>query len=91
MLSLWHAVLFTRARGIKFRQNSNEAVGGLFSQIGDMYNVHHFWGKSNMNEHKYTLHADMLWHIPMKHPMYISCTQVPWNKLLKCMWDTYKH
>lgn len=37
--------LFCRARAIRFRQDSNEAVGGFFSQIGQLYMVHHLWGK----------------------------------------------
>ncbi|XP_028270716.1 protein NipSnap homolog 1-like [Parambassis ranga] len=31
------------ARAIKYRQDNNEAVGGFFSQIGDLYVVHHLW------------------------------------------------
>lgn len=37
--------LSCRARAIRFRQDSNEAVGGFFSQIGQLYMVHHLWGK----------------------------------------------
>lgn len=40
------ALLFSRARAIRFRQDNNEAVGGFFSQIGQLYMVHHLWGKS---------------------------------------------
>ncbi|XP_029801572.1 protein NipSnap homolog 2 [Suricata suricatta] len=32
------------ARAIRFRQDGNEAVGGFFSQIGQLYMVHHLWG-----------------------------------------------
>lgn len=39
------SVLLCRARAIRFRQDSNEAVGGFFSQIGQLYMVHHLWGK----------------------------------------------
>lgn len=38
-------LLLCRARAIRFRQDSNEAVGGFFSQIGQLYMVHHLWGK----------------------------------------------
>ncbi|XP_042193684.1 protein NipSnap homolog 1 [Callorhinchus milii] len=31
------------ARAIRFRQENNEAVGGFFSQIGNLYVVHHLW------------------------------------------------
>ncbi|XP_001158023.2 protein NipSnap homolog 2 isoform X2 [Pan paniscus] len=31
------------ARAIRFRQDGNEAVGGFFSQIGQLYMVHHLW------------------------------------------------
>lgn len=34
-----------RARAINHRQENNEAVGGFFSQIGDLYVVHHLWGE----------------------------------------------
>lgn len=34
-----------RARAIKYRQENDEAVGGFFSQIGDLYVVHHLWGE----------------------------------------------
>lgn len=34
-----------RARAIKYRQENQEAVGGFFSQIGELYVVHHLWGK----------------------------------------------
>ncbi|XP_016334381.1 protein NipSnap homolog 2-like [Sinocyclocheilus anshuiensis] len=36
------------ARAISYRQHNREAVGGFFSQIGDLYMVHHLWGE---NEH----------------------------------------
>lgn len=36
---------YNRARAIKYRQENNEAVGGFFSQIGDLYAVHHLWGE----------------------------------------------
>jgi hypothetical protein len=34
-----------RARGLKSRKEKNEAVAGLFSQIGELYTVHHLWGE----------------------------------------------
>lgn len=33
-----------RARAIGYRQHNKEAVGGFFSQIGNLYMVHHLWG-----------------------------------------------
>lgn len=36
---------YNRARAIRYRQENNEAVGGFFSQIGDLYVVHHLWGE----------------------------------------------
>lgn len=33
-----------RARAIGYRQHNREAVGGFFSQIGNLYMVHHLWG-----------------------------------------------
>lgn len=37
-------VLVCRARAIRYRQHNREAVGGFFSQIGNLYMVHHLWG-----------------------------------------------
>ena len=34
-----------RARGLRARQEAKECVAGYFSHIGELYNVHHFWGK----------------------------------------------
>ncbi|MEE6469769.1 hypothetical protein FKM82_008763 [Ascaphus truei] len=34
------------ARAIRYRQDSGEAVAGFFSQIGQLYMVHHLWGKN---------------------------------------------
>ncbi|CAM9961398.1 unnamed protein product [Lampetra fluviatilis] len=36
------------ARAIRFRQENNEAVGGFFSQIGDLYMVHHLWAYKDL-------------------------------------------
>lgn len=33
------------ARAINYRKNNEEAFAGFFSQIGRLYNVHHFWCK----------------------------------------------
>lgn len=33
-----------RARAVRYRQQNREAVGGFFSQIGNLYMVHHLWG-----------------------------------------------
>lgn len=37
-------VFVCRARAIRYRQHNREAVGGFFSQIGNLYMVHHLWG-----------------------------------------------
>jgi hypothetical protein len=34
-----------RAKGLKYRQEKEEAVAGFFSHIGELYNVHHLWGE----------------------------------------------
>lgn len=33
------------ARAINYRQHNEEAFAGFFSQVGRLYNVHHFWCK----------------------------------------------
>ena len=45
MLSMCVTAVVHRARAIEFRQQNSEAVGGFFSQIGDLYMVHHLWGE----------------------------------------------
>nr|XP_019574635.1 PREDICTED: protein NipSnap homolog 2 isoform X2 [Rhinolophus sinicus] len=36
------------ARAVRFRQDNNEAVGGFFSQIGQLYMVHHLWAYKDL-------------------------------------------
>lgn len=43
-----------RARGLPLRSKNMAAVAGLFSHIGEMQVVHHFWGES----------ASDLFHLP---------------------------
>ncbi len=38
-----HTVCIDRKQGIQFRKKE-EAVGGWFSQIGQLHVVHHLWG-----------------------------------------------
>ncbi|XP_029534540.1 protein NipSnap homolog 1-like [Oncorhynchus nerka] len=42
------------ARAIKHRQENNEAVGGFFSQIGDLYEVHHLWAYKDLQSREET-------------------------------------
>lgn len=49
-----YVVLVCRARAIGYRQHNREAVGGFFSQIGNLYMVHHLWGMD-----KYQLFAQL--------------------------------
>lgn len=45
LIQCLNIVVFSRrARAIRFRQDGDEAVGGFFSQIGQLYMVHHLWG-----------------------------------------------
>ena len=37
--------LLDRGQAIQIRQEEDDAVAGLFSQIGELYVVHHIWGK----------------------------------------------
>ncbi|XP_078404710.1 protein NipSnap homolog 2 isoform X1 [Cetorhinus maximus] len=36
------------ARAIRYRQENDEAVGGFFSQIGELYTVHHLWAYKDL-------------------------------------------
>jgi len=45
------------ARAIAFRQHNEEAFGGFFSQIGRLYNVHHFWRYKDLQTRKETREA----------------------------------
>nr|CAB3264335.1 protein NipSnap homolog 1 [Phallusia mammillata] len=42
------------ARGIRARQQSNEAVGGFFSEIGPLSVVHHLWAYKDLQHRKDT-------------------------------------
>ncbi|XP_003465880.1 protein NipSnap homolog 2 isoform X2 [Cavia porcellus] len=48
------------ARAIRFRQDNNEAVGGFFSQIGQLYMVHHLWAYKDLQSREDTRNA--AWH-----------------------------
>uniref|UniRef100_A0A8D2PWD2 Nipsnap homolog 2 n=6 Tax=Passeriformes TaxID=9126 RepID=A0A8D2PWD2_ZOSLA len=50
------------ARAIRFRQDSNEAVGGFFSQIGQLYMVHHLWAYKDLQTREDIRNA--AWHKP---------------------------
>ncbi|XP_048582586.1 protein NipSnap homolog 1-like [Nematostella vectensis] len=39
-------------RAIKLRQEEDEAVGGFFSQIGELYMVHHIWAYKDLVKRK---------------------------------------
>uniref|UniRef100_A0A8C0U3Z9 Protein NipSnap homolog 1-like n=1 Tax=Cyanistes caeruleus TaxID=156563 RepID=A0A8C0U3Z9_CYACU len=45
------------ARAIKYRQENQEAVGGFFSQIGELYVVHHLWAYRNLQSREETRNA----------------------------------
>lgn len=42
------------ARAIAFRQENSEAVGGFFSQIGELYMVHHLWAYRDLQSREDT-------------------------------------
>uniref|UniRef100_A0AAQ4RGD0 Nipsnap homolog 2 n=1 Tax=Gasterosteus aculeatus aculeatus TaxID=481459 RepID=A0AAQ4RGD0_GASAC len=42
------------ARAIRFRQHNSEAVGGFFSQIGNLYMVHHLWAYKDLQSREDT-------------------------------------
>uniref|UniRef100_A0A3Q3FDK7 Nipsnap homolog 1 (C. elegans) n=1 Tax=Kryptolebias marmoratus TaxID=37003 RepID=A0A3Q3FDK7_KRYMA len=48
---------FFRARAIKYRQENNEAVGGFFTQIGNLYVVHHLWAYESLQSREETRNA----------------------------------
>ncbi|XP_010073163.1 PREDICTED: protein NipSnap homolog 2 [Pterocles gutturalis] len=50
------------ARAIRFRQDNNEAVGGFFSQIGQLYMVHHLWAYKDLQTREDIRNA--AWHKP---------------------------
>nr|XP_040147917.1 protein NipSnap homolog 1 isoform X2 [Ictidomys tridecemlineatus] len=45
------------ARAIKYRQENQEAVGGFFSQIGELYVVHHLWAYKDLQSREETRNA----------------------------------
>ncbi|XP_041957808.1 protein NipSnap homolog 1 isoform X1 [Alosa sapidissima] len=48
------------ARAITSRQENNEAVGGFFTQIGDLYMVHHLWAYKDLQTREETRNAAWL-------------------------------
>uniref|UniRef100_A0A672YJC8 Nipsnap homolog 1 (C. elegans) n=1 Tax=Sphaeramia orbicularis TaxID=375764 RepID=A0A672YJC8_9TELE len=48
------------ARAIKYRQENSEAVGGFFSQIGDLYVVHHLWAYESLQSREDTRNSAWL-------------------------------
>ncbi|XP_018596007.1 protein NipSnap homolog 1 isoform X4 [Scleropages formosus] len=42
------------ARAIKHRQENQEAVGGFFTQIGELYVVHHLWAYKDLQSREET-------------------------------------
>uniref|UniRef100_A0A671QJT6 Protein NipSnap homolog 2-like n=1 Tax=Sinocyclocheilus anshuiensis TaxID=1608454 RepID=A0A671QJT6_9TELE len=42
---------------ISYRQHNREAVGGFFSQIGDLYMVHHLWAYKDLQSREDTRNA----------------------------------
>ncbi|XP_046980273.1 protein NipSnap [Schistocerca americana] len=45
------------ARAINYRRNNDEPFAGFFSQIGRLYNVHHFWCYKDLQTRKETREA----------------------------------
>ncbi|BFZ18992.1 hypothetical protein BsWGS_22032 [Bradybaena similaris] len=45
------------AKGLQYRMSQNEAVIGLFSQIGEQYNVQHLWAYKDLQTRKETREA----------------------------------
>lgn len=50
------------ARAINYRKNNDEAFAGFFSQIGRLYNVHHFWCYDSLQARKET--REQAWRQP---------------------------
>ncbi|XP_075913896.1 protein NipSnap homolog 1-like isoform X2 [Petromyzon marinus] len=50
------------ARAIRHRQDNDEPVGGFFSQIGDLYVVHHLWAYKDLQSRDETRQS--AWHKP---------------------------
>uniref|UniRef100_A0A8C6L0N1 Nipsnap homolog 2 n=1 Tax=Nothobranchius furzeri TaxID=105023 RepID=A0A8C6L0N1_NOTFU len=48
------------ARAIEIRQQNQEAVGGFFSQIGSLYQVHHLWAYKDLESRETIRNA--AWH-----------------------------
>ncbi|CAN9512950.1 unnamed protein product [Ophioblennius macclurei] len=48
------------ARAIRYRQENDEAVGGFFSQIGDLYAVHHLWAYESLQSRENTRNSAWL-------------------------------
>ncbi|KAF2982784.1 hypothetical protein EK904_010099 [Melospiza melodia maxima] len=66
-----------RARAIRFRQDNNEAVGGFFSQIGQLYMVHHLWAYKDLQTREDIRNA--AWHKPGWDELCAHKPQLQWE------------
>uniref|UniRef100_A0A8C2GAW8 Nipsnap homolog 1 (C. elegans) n=2 Tax=Cyprinus carpio TaxID=7962 RepID=A0A8C2GAW8_CYPCA len=60
------------ARAIKYRQENNEAVGGFFTQIGELYVVHHLWAYKDLQSRQETRNTAWLkegWDVNVHYTM----------------------
>lgn len=60
------------ARAIKYRQENNEAVGGFFTQIGELYVVHHLWAYKDLQTRQETRNTAWLkegWDVNVHYTM----------------------
>ncbi|KAG7221071.1 hypothetical protein INR49_017700 [Caranx melampygus] len=69
------------ARAIGYRQHNREAVGGFFSQIGNLYMVHHLWAYKDLQSRENTRNAAWQqegWHEVVYYTgIYIICLDSP--------------
>ncbi|XP_026527476.1 protein NipSnap homolog 2 [Notechis scutatus] len=63
------------ARAIRIRQDDKEAVGGFFSQIGQLYMVHHLWGRTRLQCLGHVSHSFFKCHV--YHLIYFYLFSVP--------------
>ncbi|KAL6046545.1 hypothetical protein STEG23_018205, partial [Scotinomys teguina] len=79
------------ARAIRFRQDSDEAVGGFFSQIGQLYMVHHLWAYKDLQTREDIRSAAWQKHGWEELVYYTACVSGLRRRLVKaslprCMW-----
>ncbi|KIH45084.1 NIPSNAP family protein, partial [Ancylostoma duodenale] len=74
------------AKGITFRRDANQDVGGFFAQVGQLYIVYHIWAYPSMcarNETRHATWAKPGWDATVAYTEYPS----PWSLMVVALFS----